>query len=136
LPVLKICGVLRDPKLVRLPLLAKILQIRSQILTQSSHFTTVRVGAKAGRKEQTSAVKRLLQDLKYMREHVVPTVGVVALPLEKVSYFLPRHTLPLSWWSQLTGRDTVQDLFTWHCNIRGPKGTLYEGGGTTLLLPC
>lgn len=40
-----------------------------------------------------------------MREHVVPTVGVVALPLEK-------------------------DLFTWHCNIRGPKGTLYEGGGT------
>ncbi len=50
-------------------------------------------------------MKRLLQDLKHMREHVVPTVGVVALPLEK-------------------------DLFTWHCNIRGPKGTLYEGGGT------
>ena len=62
-------------------------------------------GAKAGNKSQTSAVKRLLQDLKHMREHVVPTVGVVALPLEK-------------------------DLFTWHCNIRGPKGTLYEGGGT------
>jgi len=39
----------------------------------------------------------------------VPTVGVTALPLEK-------------------------DLFTWHCNMRGPKGTPYEGGVFHLVL--
>jgi ubiquitin-protein ligase len=67
------------------------------------------IGAKASTKNQTSAVKRLLQDIKYIRENPIPTVGVVALPLEK-------------------------DLFVWHCNIRGPKGTPYEGGVFHLVL--
>jgi len=67
------------------------------------------LGAKASGKSQTSAVKRLLQDIKYIRENSIPTVGVVALPLEK-------------------------DLFVWHCNIRGPKGTPYEGGVFHLIL--
>lgn len=66
------------------------------------------LGAKAKR-TQTSATKRLLQDLKYIQDNTVPTVGVVALPLEK-------------------------DLFTWHCNVRGPKGTPYEGGVFHLVL--
>ena len=44
------------------------------------------LGAKAKR-TQTSATKRLLQDLKYIQENTVPTVGVVALPLEKVYCF-------------------------------------------------
>lgn len=37
-----------------------------------------------------------------MQRETIPTVGVTARPLE-------------------------HDLFTWHANIKGPEGTLYEG---------
>jgi len=49
------------------------------------------------------ASKRILKDLKEIEEEKIPTVGVIARPMEN-------------------------DLFTWHANIKGPVGTIYEGG--------
>ena len=57
----------------------------------------------ASKKMQTFSHKRLMKDLEEIENEKIPTVGVTARPLEK-------------------------DLFTWHANIRGPEGTLYEGG--------
>ena len=47
--------------------------------------------------------RRLLRDLKEFDKNKIPTVGVSARPMD-------------------------DDLFTWHANLRGPEGTLYEGG--------
>lgn len=54
-------------------------------------------------KLQTFSHKRLMKDYEEIEKDKIPTVGVTARPLES-------------------------DLFTWHANIRGPEGTLYEGG--------
>ena len=55
------------------------------------------------KKMQTFSHKRLTKDLEEIEAEKIPTVGVTARPLE-------------------------QDLFVWHGNVRGPEGTLYEGG--------
>lgn len=52
---------------------------------------------------ETFSHKRLIKDLREIENETIPTVGVVARPLD-------------------------HDLFTWHGNLRGPEGTLYEGG--------
>lgn len=52
---------------------------------------------------QTFSHKRLMKDLQEIQNETIPTVGVIARPLD-------------------------HDIFTWHGNIIGPKGTLYEGG--------
>ena len=49
------------------------------------------------------ATKRLLKDLDEIEHCTIPTVGIAARPLEN-------------------------DLFRWHANLRGPKGTPYKGG--------
>lgn len=50
---------------------------------------------------QNFATKRLMRDLSQIKKEPLP--GISALPLE-------------------------HDLFTWHCNIMGPKDTPWEGG--------
>jgi ubiquitin-protein ligase len=55
------------------------------------------------KKLQTFSHRRLMKDLEEIENEKIPTVGVTARPLES-------------------------DLFTWRANIRGPEGTLYEGG--------
>jgi ubiquitin-protein ligase len=55
------------------------------------------------KKYQTFSHKRLIKDLEEIENEKVPTVGVTARPLEN-------------------------NIFIWHANIRGPEGTLYEGG--------
>lgn len=57
----------------------------------------------ANKKMQTYAHKRLIKDLEEIDREKIPTVGVTARPMEN-------------------------DIFVWHANIRGPEGTLYEGG--------
>ena len=57
----------------------------------------------ANKKEQTYATRRLLKDLKEIETNKVPTVGVTARP-------------------------QGDNLFIWHANLRGPEGTLYQGG--------
>lgn len=57
----------------------------------------------ANKGAQNFATKRLMRDLKEIKEELVPTVGVTAEPLS-------------------------ENLFIWHANIKGPEGTLYEGG--------
>lgn len=59
--------------------------------------------AQVNKKAQTFAHKRLVKDLEEIDNEKIPTVGVVARPLET-------------------------DLFCWHGNIKGPEKTLYEGG--------
>ncbi len=55
------------------------------------------------KKNQTYSQKRLIKDLEQIENEKIPTVGVTARPLEN-------------------------NLYVWHANIRGPEGTLYEGG--------
>lgn len=50
---------------------------------------------------QNFATKRLMRDLQQIKKEPLP--GISALPLE-------------------------HDLFTWHCNIMGPKDTVWQGG--------
>jgi ubiquitin-protein ligase len=63
----------------------------------------------ASAKAQSTAVKRLLKDVRALAECKPPPVGIAAQPLEK-------------------------DLFEWHANLKGPKGTPYEGGIFHLIL--
>ena len=53
--------------------------------------------------EQTNSARRLQKDLKDLEDSSIPLVGVSARPLSS-------------------------SLYTWHGNLRGPEGTLYEGG--------
>ena len=71
-----------------------------------------KLGRDTGNKKQqyqSGCIKRLLRDLKQIRESSTQTVGVAALPLEK-------------------------NLRIWHANIRGPKETAFEGGVFHLIL--
>ena len=53
--------------------------------------------------EQTNSARRLQRDLKELEDQAVPLVGVSARPLSS-------------------------SMFTWHGNLRGPEGTIFEGG--------
>lgn len=53
--------------------------------------------------EQTNSARRLQRDLKELEDQKIPLVGVSARPLSS-------------------------SMFTWHGNLRGPEGTLFEGG--------
>lgn len=55
------------------------------------------------------ATRRLLKDYYQILNEKIPTVGVVAEPFP-------------------------DNFFKWACNIKGPKGTLYEGGVFHLIL--
>ena len=52
---------------------------------------------------KTNAVRRLMKDLKEIKNCDIPTVGVAACPLD-------------------------DDLFVWHGNIRGPPDSVYKNG--------
>ena len=52
---------------------------------------------------QTNSAKRLQKDYKELKDAEIPLVGVSAAPLEN-------------------------SFFVWHANLKGPQGTVYEGG--------
>ena len=64
-------------------------------------FRKTRIGRTQHSSVHNKAVKRLMRDLKEIQEN--PLNGVAACPLES-------------------------DLFTWHCNLKGPKGTPWQKG--------
>ena len=53
--------------------------------------------------KKTNSERRLQKDYKELKEGTIPLVGVSACP-------------------------TDDDFFTWVANIKGPEGTMYEGG--------
>lgn len=63
----------------------------------------------ATKKSQPYALRRLMKDLQEIEKNQIPTVGVTARPQN-------------------------DDMYIWHANIRGPEGTLYEGGVFHLIM--
>lgn len=63
----------------------------------------------ASKQAQTYSIRRILKDIKEIQENKIPTVGVSAIP-------------------------SNDNLYSWNCNIKGPKGTIYQGKIFKLIL--